>query len=117
VSPRFGFAYDINGNGDTIVRGGAGVFFDRPQGNMVFDMVANAPGVLNFRSQWGRLQDLSGAQGDPNPTLSLSPTAFDFKPPKVYAWNIGVQHKMWSNIILDLAYVGSSSKALLRASR
>jgi hypothetical protein len=114
VSPRFGFAYDINGNGDTIVRGGAGVFYDRPQGNMVFDMVANAPGVLNSRLQWGRLQDLNAAQGDPNPTLSLSPTAFDFKPPKVYAWNVGVQHKMWTNIIVDLAYVGSSSKDLLR---
>ena len=24
-----------------------------------------------------------------------NPTAFDFKPPKVYAWNVGVQHKLW----------------------
>jgi hypothetical protein len=114
VSPRFGFAYDVNGNGTMIVRGGAGVFYDRPQGNMVFDMVANAPGVLNSTLQWGRLQDLNSASGDPNPTLSLNPTAYDFKPPKVYAWNVGVQRKLWRNLIFDLAYVGSSSKDLLR---
>ena len=44
VSPRFGFTYDISGKGETIVRGGAGIFYDRPQGNQVFDMIANAPG-------------------------------------------------------------------------
>ena len=44
---------------ETIVRGGFGIFYDRPQGNMVFDMIANAPGVLNSRLDWGRLQDLT----------------------------------------------------------
>ena len=113
VSPRFGFVYDISGSGRTIVRGGAGVFYDRPQGNMVFDMIANAPGVLVSGLQWGRLQDLTAASGDPNPTLGLTPTVYDFKPPRVYSWNVGVQHKLWRAITLDIAYVGSSSKDLL----
>jgi hypothetical protein len=30
ISPRFGFVYDVSGSGTTIVRGGAGVFYDRP---------------------------------------------------------------------------------------
>jgi hypothetical protein len=81
----------------------------------VFDMIANAPGVLNSRLDFGTLQSLtSGAGGDPNPTLSLNPSAFDFKPPKVTQWNIGIQHKVMSEIIVDLAYVGSTSKDLLR---
>jgi hypothetical protein len=114
VSPRLGFVYDLTGSGDTIVRGGAGIFFDRPQGNMVFDMIANAPGVLVSSLQWGRLQDLGSASGDPDTTLSLNPTAFGFKPPKVYAWNVGIQHKIWKNIIADVSYVGSASRDLLR---
>ena len=114
ISPRFGLVYDISGKGETIVRGGAGVFYDRPQGNMVFDMIANAPGVLVSTLTWGRLQDLASAGGDPDATLALNPSAYDFKIPKVYAWNVGVQHKFFHAITFDLAYVGSSSKNLLR---
>jgi hypothetical protein len=77
-------------------------------------MIANAPGVLVSTLQWGRLQDLTSAGGDPNPTLSLNPTAFDFEPPKTIAWNLGVQHKLWKNIIFDLAYVGSKNENILR---
>jgi hypothetical protein len=114
VSPRLGFVYDLSGAGTTILRGGAGIFFDRPQGNMVFDSITNAPGMLQPTLQWGLLQNLTGAQGDPNPTLGMNPTAYGFKPPKVYAWNVGIQHKLMHAITLDVAYVGSSSKDLLR---
>jgi hypothetical protein len=114
ASPRVGAVYDLTGRGQTIVRGGFGIFYDRPQGNMVFDMISNAPGVLNSALQWGRLQDLSSASGDPNPTLSLNPTAYDFKPPRVNQWNVGVQHKLFEEVILDVAYVGSKSTDLLR---
>ena len=114
VAPRFGFVYDLSGDGRTIARGGAGVFYDRPQGNMVFNLITNAPGMLQPQLQWGRLQDLASAGTDPEPTLQMAPTAYGFKPPKVYAWNVGVQHKLWSAVILDVAYVGSSSKDLLR---
>jgi hypothetical protein len=71
--------YDISGKGEFILRGGWGIFYDRPQGNMVFDMISNAPGVLNSSVQFGRLQDLTGASTtSDNPTLGLNPTAFDF---------------------------------------
>src|SRR5262249_55159741 len=42
-APRFGFAYDALGDQRLVVRGGAGVFYDRPQGNTVFDLVQNPP--------------------------------------------------------------------------
>jgi hypothetical protein len=116
ISPRLGFTYDISGSQSTILRGGFGIFYDRPQGNQVFDMIANAPGVLVNNVQWGRLQDLgSGSTGtDPFPTLSLSPSGFDFIPPKTYQWNVGVQRKLTDTLILDVAYVGSKSTDLLR---
>jgi len=116
VSPRFGFVYDISGKGMTIVRGGFGILYDRPMGNIVFDMGGNAPSVLNSNLQWGLLQNLGAAGGDPSSPLGLSPTAYDFDPPKVYSWNIGLQHKLASKLILDIAWVGSSSKNLLRRS-
>ena len=114
VSPRVGAVYDLTGRGATILRGGFGIFYDRPQGNMVFDMISNAPGVLNSRLDWGRLQDLSSAAGDPNPTLGLNPTAYDFEPPMITQWNLGLQKKLFGNFMFDLAYVGSKSDDLLR---
>jgi hypothetical protein len=114
ISPRVGIVYDLTGKGQTILRGGWGIFYDRPQGNMVFDMIANAPGVLNNRLDFGTLQSLTSAGGDPFPTLALSPTAFEFRPPRVDQWNIGLQHKLMAEIIFDIAYVGSDSSDLLR---
>jgi hypothetical protein len=114
ISPRLGVVYDLTGEGKTILRGGFGIFYDRPQGNMVFDQIVNAPGMLQPVLQWGRLQDLSASLGDPDPTLTMYPTAYDFEPPHVMAWNVGVQQKLWHGIVFDLAYVGSSSRDLLQ---
>ena len=115
VSPRLGVVYDLTGEGRTIVRGGFGIFYDRPQGNIVFDTINNAPGVLQPTVQWGLLQNLTGGASDPYPPLGMQPTAYDFTPPKVTAWNVGVQHKLWRAITLDIAYVGSKNENLHRA--
>jgi hypothetical protein len=113
VSPRFGFVYDLSGRNTTIVRGGFGIFYDRPQGNTVFNTINNAPGLLVSTLTWGRLQDLGSASGDPLATLGMQPTRYDFVAPKSYAWNVGIQHKLWRAITVDLAYVGSANKDLL----
>ncbi|MDQ2946522.1 MAG: carboxypeptidase regulatory-like domain-containing protein, partial [Acidobacteriota bacterium] len=42
-SPRFGFAYDVTGRQQFVVRAGGAIFYDRFQGNEVFDMLTNPP--------------------------------------------------------------------------
>src|SRR5947199_5135013 len=44
-SPRFGFAYQITDR--TSLRGGIGLFYNRPQGNMIFSQV-NVPPILQI---------------------------------------------------------------------
>ena len=41
--PRIGFTYDIAGNGRTVIRGGVGMFYERVQGNDVYNAALNPP--------------------------------------------------------------------------
>ena len=43
LAPRFGFAYDLTGNSNWVLRGGGGLFYDRPDGNTVFSIPGNPP--------------------------------------------------------------------------
>ena len=54
MSPRVGVRLRPHGQGRNHHPRRFGIFYDRPQGNMVFDMIANAPGVLMSTLQWGR---------------------------------------------------------------
>jgi carboxypeptidase family protein len=112
-APRFGFAYDVFSDQQMVVRGGAGVFYDRPQGNTVFNLVQNPPTVVQQTLFFGRVQDIG--TGDvliAPPTL----TAFDYegKIPTTYAYNIGVQYKLPFESVLDVSYVGTSGQHLLQ---
>ena len=56
--PRFGFAYDVTGNSDFVLRGGVGLFYDRPDGNTVFSTPGNPP-IATSQNLWnGQLATL-----------------------------------------------------------
>ena len=57
--PRIGFSEDLFGNGKTVLRGGFGTFFERTQGNDVYNAAPNAPFVYNA----GHRQPVPGSPG------------------------------------------------------
>ncbi|HZF37498.1 MAG TPA: hypothetical protein VE715_01625, partial [Blastocatellia bacterium] len=112
-APRFGFAYDVRGDQKLVVRGGAGSFYDRPQGNTVFDLVQNPPTTLQTTLFFGKMQDVGTGQ------VLLAPpslVAIDRKGkiPTTYAYNLGVQYKLPFESVLDISYVGTSGQHLLQ---
>jgi hypothetical protein len=113
VSPRLGLAYDITGKQNLVARGGFGIFYDRPQGNMVFELPTNPPGLQVTTLNNGTAADIGSGQAIYAP-VSLRPNVYNWKVPTVYQWNAGLQVKLPAAFVLDVAYVGSKSEDLLQ---
>ena len=118
VAPRFGAAYDVTGRQRLIVRGGAGIFYDRTPGDAVQNLVSNPPYSTGVTLRAVRLQDIAASQG--NPAAPTAPTQlfayrYDDGLPSSAQWNVGVQMTLpWSSS-LDVSYVGQHAWNQLNA--
>jgi hypothetical protein len=116
-APRFGFAYDLTGTAKYVLRGGAGVFYDRYQGNETFDMLTNPPTTFSPTLQFGLLSDIrpiTDINSIPIAPSGLNAFSFEGKIPTVYHFTLGLQTKLPYDFRLDVAYVGSQSRHLLQ---
>ena len=112
VAPRFGAAYDISGNQRLIVRGGAGLFFDRPDGNSVFAQAGNPPSSTSTSVRYGLLQNLGGGgllTSESVPRLVVYEFDNTDSLPSSVQWNGGVQMALPFSTSLDVSYVGQHS--------
>ena len=106
VGPRFGAAYDVSGNQQLVVRGSAGLYFDRPDGNTAFGTVANPPTATSLTQQWGQLSDLANSQFAFGPVPTIVVNQYDSAIPKDFQWNLGFQTVLpWASSI-DVSWVG-----------
>ncbi|HEV3198968.1 MAG TPA: hypothetical protein VGZ73_13720, partial [Bryobacteraceae bacterium] len=107
--PRVGFAWDATGRQTIVVRGGAGIFFDRFQGNNVFDELTNPPTTFAPTVVNGYASQINPANLLLAPS-SLNGLDYHGKVPTTYNYSFGVQYKLPFQFILDTAYVGSLSR-------
>jgi hypothetical protein len=106
VGPRFGFAYDLSGTQSLVLRGGGGIFYDRPDGNTVFSIPGNPPMATAEDLRNGSLTTL-GQGLSPGPVPALVIFQYNAKVPASVQWNIGMQKTLpWTSTI-DVSYVGS----------
>jgi Carboxypeptidase regulatory-like domain/TonB-dependent Receptor Plug Domain len=107
VAPRFGLAYDVNGKGNLVVRGGFGLFYDRPDGNTVFSIPGNPPAATDSDLFNGTLSTLGQGGLSPLPVPALVTFQYNAKVPSSLQWNVGVQKSLPWNITGDVSYVGN----------
>jgi hypothetical protein len=111
--PRIGFSYDLNGNGKTVLRGGFGTFFERVQGNDIYDTAGaapfvNTPSATNVEYTNPNLNWQSGATAS-SPLYPAAPTALKttYPAPGVAQYSLGVQHELAPALIWTTQYVGN----------
>ena len=117
VGPRFGFAYDPTGAGKTAMRGAFGVTKQpvSAAGSFLWETTMNPPiqfAPPDFLWQYGYP---SHSPRECSSLISVSSIERENLTPTVYNWNFGIQHELFSNTVLDVAYVGNTARHLLQS--
>lgn len=112
-NPRFGFAWDVFGNGRTALRGGFGLFQSSGvTGEPSPGSETVVPLAFNVTIPYSTLSALDTSGG------LLSPQTFTYfeNPMKLatsYNMNLGIQHNLGWGIVLDTGYVGNLGRHLM----
>ena len=108
--PRFGLAYDLTGKGKTVVRAGAGIYYDEPVANVVSPSGSNPPFVLsvNNTSNVNIANPFAAPPGSGSAIQAVDP---NFKSGVVYSYNVNIQHEVFG-AVFQATYVGSQGRHL-----
>ncbi|MBI3679312.1 MAG: carboxypeptidase regulatory-like domain-containing protein [Acidobacteria bacterium] len=109
-APRVGFAYQFLPR--TVLRAGGGFYYDRFQGNPVFDMLPNPPSTNRPTFYFGNLNQIANLQGTYFPG---DVRGFDVGGhlPTTLSYNISIQREIKGGFLLDAGYVGTRGWHLL----
>jgi hypothetical protein len=127
LMPRLGFAWDVRGNSDLVLRGGGGLFYNRVQGNYQYDVLrlppnsyaitldgydgrvpAGTPGCESFLCRVGRVNPFTFLGGFDVNTNSLESNNI----PRIANFSLSLAKRLPFKNVLEVAYVGTMGRHL-----
>jgi len=123
--PRVGFAFRPFGDNRTAIRAGYGLFYDMIElqdlrtwsRNPPFGLILGLQGDQNANSSSGsvlRIAELFPARGSAGARPDLYSPGDRYPDPYYQQWNFNLQHAVWSNLLLEVGYLGSKGTKLAR---
>lgn len=125
--PRLGFSYSpkfwqsVLGENRTVIRAGAGVFYDTFFTNISNNTAATYPNALGgelFGASGGArglaqaLESVGAIPASASSGNLLESVTNNLRNPRTYQWNMNVQHELPGKFIAQVAYVGTRATGL-----
>src|SRR5215813_6739811 len=114
-APRFSFAYSPFNDSKMAIRGGFGIFYDRPEGNLIFPMTGLPPYSISSQLENGNLANLAAARASAvAPFGDINAIDPHLVVPYQMGYSLSVQRELPWGIFGDIAYVGNVARHLIR---
>jgi len=126
-APRLGFAYSFGPQARSVVRGGYGIFYDTPTGQITQQKLFEPPYSANQTVLFGPTSPLNGFNfpqpidlSNPPPktvpggSLAIRPIAEHHITGYAQQWNFGLQRELSNGLLAAVSYVGTRGRQLFR---